>query len=94
MKKKITTKLFQFRDLIEEKLQSYCASLSPKQRLVSILVVSSFFGIVSLYFSFSAIYSINKTDKEQIKIEHINQLKLHSNDSIHKLNLNQYERKE
>ena len=94
MKKKITTKLFQFRDLFEEKLQSYCASLSPKQRLVSILVVSSVFGIVSLYFSFSAIYSINKTDREQIKIEHINQLKLHSNDSIHSQNLKQYEKNE
>ena len=84
---KITIKIFQFRDLIEERLQSYCASLSPKKRLISILVVSSIFGIVSLYFSFSAIYSINKTDREQIKIEHINQLKLHSNDSIHQLNL-------
>ncbi|MHB9143199.1 MAG: TraL conjugative transposon family protein [Paludibacter sp.] len=83
---KITTKLFQFRSQIEEKLQSYCASLSPKQRLVSILVAGSIFGIVSLYFSFSAIYSINKTDREQIKIEHINQLKLHSNDSNNKLN--------
>jgi len=94
MKKKITNKLFQVRGLIEEKLQSYCASLSPKQRLVSILVISSAFGIVSLYFSFSAIYSINKTDREQIKIEHINQLKLHSNDSIHQQNLKQYERNE
>jgi len=94
MKKKITTELFQFRDLIEEKLQSYCASLSHKQRLVSILVLGSVFGIISLYFSFSAIYSINKSDREQIKIVHINQLKLHSNDSIHQLNLNQYERKE
>jgi len=94
MKKKVTNKLFQIRDLIEDKLQSYCASLSPKQRLVSILVISSAFGIVSLYFSFSAIYSINKTDREQIKIEHINQLKLHSNDSIHQQNLKQYERNE
>jgi len=94
MKKKITNKLFQIRGLIEEKLQTYCASLSPKKRLVSILVVGSVFGIVSLYFSFSAIYSINKTDREQIKIEHINQLKLNSNDSIHKLNLKQYERNE
>ena len=92
MKKKITTKLFQFRDRIEEKLQSYCASLSPRKRLISILVVSSIFGIVSLYFSFSAIYSINKTDREQVKIEHINQLKLHSKDSINQLNFKQYER--
>ena len=94
MKKKITTKLFQVRGLIEEKLQSYCASLSPKKRLVSILVLCSIFGVVSLYFSFSAIYSINKMDREQVKIEHINQLKLHSNDSIHQQNLNQNERNE
>jgi len=94
MKMKITTELFRFRNRIEEKLQSYCAALSPKKRLVSILVLGSIFGIVSLYFSFSAIYSINKTDREQIKIEHIKQLKLHSNDSIHQLNLNQYESNE
>jgi len=79
---------------MEEKLQSYCDSLSPKKRLVSILALGSVFGIISLYFSFSAIYNINRTDREQIKIEHINQLKLHSNDSIHQLNLNQYERNE
>ena len=88
MKKKITTELLQFRDRIEEKLQKYCASLSPKKRLVSVLILCSIFGIVSLYFSFSAIYSINKTDRDQIKIEHINQLKLHSKDNIHQLNLN------
>ena len=88
---KITTKLLQFRSRMEEKLQNYCDSLSPKKRLVSILVVGSIFGIVSLYFSFSSIYSINKTDREQIKVEHINQLQLHSNDSIHQLNFKQYE---
>jgi len=72
---------------MEEKLQNYCDSLSPKKRLVTILVLGSIFGIISLYFSFSAIYSINKTDREQIKIEHINQLKLHFMDSIHQQNL-------
>jgi hypothetical protein len=33
-------------------------------------------------------------DREQVKIEHINQLKLHSNDSIQQLNFKQYERNE
>lgn len=84
MKKKITNKLFQFRNRIEEKLQNYCASLSPKKRLVSILVLCSIFGIVSLYFSFSAIYNINKTDGEQIKMEHIQQLQIKAGDSIHR----------
>ena len=92
MKKKLTTELLQFRDRIEEKLQSYCASLSPKKRLVSILILCSVFEIVSLYISFSSIYNINKADSEQIKIGHINQLQLHATDSIHKLNLKQYER--
>jgi hypothetical protein len=92
MRNEITMKIFQFRSLIENKLKNYCASLSPKKRLVSILILCSFFGIVSLYFSFSAIYNINKTDRDQIKIEHINQLQLHVSDSIHKLNLKQYER--
>ena len=92
MRNEITMKIFQFRNRIEEKLQKYCASLSPKKRLVSILILCSVFGIVSLYISFSSIYNINKADSEQIKIEHINQLQLHVTDSIHKLNLKQYER--
>jgi len=92
MRNEITKKFFQFRSRIEEKLKLYCASLSPKKRLVSILILCSFFGIVSLYISFSSIYNINKTDREQIKIGHINQLQLHVTDSIHKLNLKQYER--
>jgi hypothetical protein len=92
MKKKITNKLLQFRSRVEEKLQTYCASLSPKKRLVSILVLFSIFGIVSLYFAFSSIYNINKTDREQIKMEHINQLQLHARDSIHHLNPTKHER--
>jgi len=92
MRNEITKKFFQFRSWIEEKLKLYCASLSPKKRLVSVLILCSFFGIVSLYISFSSIYNINKTDREQIKIGHINQLQLHVTDSIHKLNLKQYER--
>ena len=92
MKDEITKKFFQFRSRIEEMLRQYCASLSPKKRLVSILILCSVFGIFSLYISFSAIYNINKTDRDQIKIEHINQLQLHVSDSIHKLNFNKYER--
>jgi hypothetical protein len=92
MKKKITTKLVQCRNWIEEKLQTYCASLSPKKRLISILVLCSIFGIVSLYFAFSAIYNINKAHREQIKIEHINQLQLHAKDSIPNLNPKKHER--
>jgi len=92
MRNEITKKFFQFRSRIEEKLKQYCASLSPKKRLVSTLILCTIFGIASLYISFSAIYNINKTNREQIKIEHINQLQLHATDSIYKQNLKQYER--
>ena len=92
MRNEITMKIFQFRSRIKEKLQNYCASLSPKKRLVSILILCTIFGIASLYISFSAIYNINKTNSEQIKIVHINQLQLHVTDSIQKLNLRQHER--
>jgi hypothetical protein len=92
MRNEITKRFFQFRSQIEEKIKQYCTSLSPKKRLVSILILCTIFGIVSLYISFSAIYNINKTNSEQIKIRHINQLQLHATDSIHKLNLKQYER--
>jgi len=90
----IINKILQFRCKMEEKLQSYCDSLSPKKRLVSVVVLGSVFGIISLYFSFFSICSINKTDRELIKIEHINQLKLHSTHSIQQQNLKQYERQE
>jgi len=91
---KITNKLLLLRCSLVEKLQNYCDTLSPKKRLVSIVVLGSVFGIISLYFSLSAISSINKADQEQIKIEHINQLKLHSTHSIQQQNLKQYERQE
>jgi len=90
----IINKILQFRCRMEEKLQSYCDSLSPKKRLISIVVLGSVFGIISLYFSFSSICSINKTDRELTKIKHINQLKLHSTRSIQQQNLKQYERQE
>ena len=86
MKNEITKRVFQLRSRIEEKLQNYCAFLSPKKRLVSILILCTIFAIVSLYTSFSSIYNINKTDREQIKIEHINQLQLHVTDSIYRIN--------
>ena len=86
-------RIFKIQSRVEEKLQNYCDTLSPKKRLVSILILCAVFGFASLYISLSAFYNINKTDSDQIKIEHINQLQLKATDSIHKLNLKQYERK-
>lgn len=87
MKKKI----YKVQSWIDEKLQNYCASLSPKKRFISIVMVSAIFGIVSLYMAISGFYNINRTDNEQIKIQHINELQLHARDSIYQLNLKQNE---
>ncbi|NDP20008.1 MAG: DUF3989 domain-containing protein [Paludibacter sp.] len=84
-------KIYKIQSRIEEKLQNYCASLSPKRRLLSIVIVSAVFGIVSLYMAISGFYNINRTDNEQIKIQHINELQLHARDSIYQLNLKQNE---
>ena len=78
-------KIYKIQNWIELKLQSYCASLSPKKRIISIVIISAVFGIGSLYMGISGFSNINRTDNEQIKIQHINELQLNARDSINKL---------
>lgn len=85
-------RLIQLRIEMENKLQKYCASLSYEIRLASILIVSVIFAIVSLYTLVSGFYNIKKTNREQIEIQHINELRLQVKDSIYQLKLEQHER--
>jgi hypothetical protein len=86
-------KISQFQISIEEGIVNYCDTLSPKKRLLSVIILSSFFGIASLYITVSAFYNINKASGPQIEIEHIEQLHLQGNDSIQQLKLKQHERR-
>ncbi len=79
-------KIYKIQNWIELKLQRYCASLSPKKRIISIVIISAVFGIGSLYMGINGFSNINSTDNEQIMIQHINELQLHARDSINKLN--------
>jgi len=78
---------------LEQRLQNYCQALSPKERLISILILSGAFAVASLCITINAFYNINKPVGDSMKIEHIKQLPLQTSDSIKSLNLNVYDRR-
>ncbi|MDR3653376.1 MAG: TraL conjugative transposon family protein [Paludibacter sp.] len=86
-------KIYQIKPWVEKNLQSYCNGLSPRKRFVSIMILCGIFGVTSLYMTLSALYNINKTNGVQLKIEHIKQLPLHTNDTINQQKYKLYERK-
>lgn len=64
--KKILVKI---RDLAEGKLRGLCAGLSPKERVVIIIVLAGLFAIGNFYMIFRAIHDIGKEDARQEVIE-------------------------
>jgi len=68
---------------LDERLHSKLDGLSPKMRLVVVFGLLTVFAICTFYMVGTALYRIGKTDGQQIEIEHIKQLDLHSKqDSI------------
>lgn len=57
------------RDLAENKLRGLCAGLSPKKRVMTIVVLTSLFAIGNFYMIFRAIYDIGREDAKQEVIE-------------------------
>ena len=62
------------RDLAERKLRGLCAGLSPKKRVMTVVVLASLFAVGNFYMIFRAIYDIGREDAKQeiIKIEPLN----------------------
>lgn len=62
------------RDLAENKLRGLCAGLSPKKRVMTIVVLTSLFAIGNFYMIFRAIHDIGREDTKQevIEIEPLN----------------------
>lgn len=89
---RIKEKIIQFQDWTDDKLRQFCGRMSPEKRLVILLVMFALFGFGSIYIMGSAIYQIGKNEGQQIEIEHIRQLQLHSKDSINQLKDYNYER--
>lgn len=87
------TKVSEFMHNLEQRLQNYCQALSPKERLISILILSGVFAVASLYITINAFYNISKPVGDTMKIEHIKQLPLQTRDSIKSLNFNPYDRR-
>ena len=68
---------------LDERLRCKLESLSPKMRLVVVFGLLTIFAICAFSTLGTALYRIGKTDGQQIEIEHIKQLDLHSKqDSI------------
>lgn len=64
--KKIFVKV---KDLAENKLRGLCAGLSPKKRVMTIVVLTSLFAIGNFYMIFRAIHDIGREDAKQEVIE-------------------------
>lgn len=64
--KKIFVKV---KDLAENKLRGLCAGLSPKKRVMTIVVLASLFAIGNFYMIFRAIHDIGREDARQKVIE-------------------------
>lgn len=63
--------LVKIRDLAEGRLRGLCARLSPKKRVMTVVVLASLFAIGNFYMIFRAVYDIGREDarREVIKIE-------------------------
>jgi len=78
--KKLLKCIKNWRNRQDERLRCKLESLSPKMRLVVIFGLLTVFAICAFG---TALYRIGKNDGQQIEIEHIKQLDLHSKqDSI------------
>lgn len=62
----------------EDKLKDLCGELTPDKRITVILIMLLVLVIGNLYFTFSTIYNWGKDSekKEQMEVEHIEQLEL------------------
>lgn len=59
-------KLFvKIKDLAEMKLRSLCAGLSPKKRVMTIIVLTVLFALGNFYMIFRAIYDIGREDAKR-----------------------------
>ena len=57
------------RDLAEGKLRGLCAGLSPKKRVMTVVVLAGLFAVGNFYMIFRAIYDIGREDARQEVIE-------------------------
>ena len=77
----------------EVRLRILCSRLSPTNRFVIVLTVCIMLAVINIYFLFNSVYNIGKNDtqKELIKLEHIEIFKIDKNDSINLLKQKIYE---
>ena len=79
-------KIYEFKLNTERGLKRLCGKPSPRKRLVTVLMVCVALAFVNVWFLVSAIHNIGKNDseKELIKLQHIERLELQKNSMEHK----------
>lgn len=79
----IQNKINEWQDRMDEGLRRMCGRLTPGKQLAVTLTMLLGFSALSIYFTVSGIYRMGKEEGERLQIEHIRQMKLHSqNDTI------------
>ena len=62
-------RILKIRSLAEAKLRDLCDGLSPKKRVMTVVVLASLFAVGNFYMIFRAIYDIGREDARQEVIE-------------------------
>ena len=57
----------------DNRLRRICDELSPQKRLVAVIATLIVFAALAVYMAISSVY---KADKQDLKVEHIQQLKI------------------
>ena len=83
---------------LENRLRQWCGRIPPGKRIFVILTLLSLFAGLSLYITFSSLFSFGNNEKEKLNFKHIEGLQLelkdrrNKTDSLKPSNENQYER--
>ena len=84
---------------MENRLRQWCGRIPPDKRIFVILTLLSLFAGLSLYITFSSLFSFGDKEREKLNFKHIEGLqleledKLNKQDSLKPINKFQYERK-
>lgn len=86
------------REQVESHLRLWCGRIPPGKRITVILTLLSLFAGLSLYITFSSLFSFGDKEREKLNFKHIEGLQLELKDkrikpeSLQRINKFQYKR--
>ena len=83
------SKLQKLAGSFDDCLRRVCGAMTPFKRFVTILIICIIFGVVNIYITISAIYSIGRNDVmkelQEIEQQRINPIPISDSESINQL---------